>query len=237
LPLLSPLEADIVLLSLKIALWSVVASLPFALAIAHLLARRDFPGKSLLDATVHLPLVLPPVVIGYFLLVLLGRSGPIGAWLEEWFGIVVAFRWTGAAIACAVMGFPLMVRAIRLSIETIDPKLEAAAQTLGAGRAGTFFTITLPLALPGIVTGVLLSFARSLGEFGATITFVSNIPGETQTLPLAIYALTQVPGGDAAALRLCVISIVLSLAALLVSEAMVRRASRRALGYDAVGRG
>jgi molybdate transport system permease protein len=237
LPLLSPLELSIILLSLKIALWSVLVSLPFALGIAHLLARCDFPGKSLLDATVHLPLVLPPVVVGYFLLVLLGRSGPIGAWLEEWFGIVVAFRWTGAAIACAVMGFPLMVRAIRLSIETIDPKLEAAAQTLGAGRAGAFFTITLPLALPGIVTGVLLSFARSLGEFGATITFVSNIPGETQTLPLAIYALTQVPGGDAAALRLCVISIVLSLAALLVSEAMVRRASRRALGYDAVGRG
>ena len=237
MPLLSPVEIGIIQLSLKIALWSVVASLPFALGIAHLLARRDFPGKSLLDATVHLPLVLPPVVIGYFLLILLGRSGPIGAWLEEWFGIVVAFRWTGAAIACAVMGFPLMVRAIRLSIETIDPKLEAAAQTLGAGHAGTFFTITLPLALPGIVTGVLLSFARSLGEFGATITFVSNIPGETQTLPLAIYALTQVPGGDAAALRLCVISIVLSLAALLVSEAMVRRASRRALGYDALGRG
>jgi molybdate transport system permease protein len=233
----SALELDIVLLSLKVALWSVVASLPVALAVAYLLARREFPGKSLLDAVVHLPLVLPPVVVGYFLLVLLGRSGPIGSWLEQWFGVVVAFRWTGAAIACAVMGFPLMVRAMRLSIDAIDPKLEAAAATLGAGRPGILLTVTLPLALPGIVTGVLLSFARSLGEFGATITFVSNIPGETQTLPLAIYALTQVPGGDAAALRLCIISIVLSLAALLASEALVQRASRRALGYDAVGRG
>jgi len=237
LSLLSSPELDIVLLSLKVALWSVVASLPVALGVAHLLARRDFPGKSLLDAVVHLPLVLPPVVVGYFLLVLLGRSGPIGAWLEQWFGVVVAFRWTGAAIACAVMGFPLMVRAMRLSIEAIDPKLEAAAATLGAGGVGILLTVTLPLALPGIVTGVLLSFARSLGEFGATITFVSNIPGETQTLPLAIYSLTQVPGGDAAALRLCIISIALSLAALLVSEALVRRASRRALGYDTVGRG
>ncbi|MGH8660954.1 MAG: molybdate ABC transporter permease subunit [Burkholderiales bacterium] len=235
MPLPSSLELDIILLSLKVALWSVVVSLPFALGIAHLLARHDFPGKSLLDACVHLPLVLPPVVVGYFLLLLLGRNGPVGAWLEDWFGIVVAFRWSGAAIACAVMGFPLMVRAMRLSIEALDPKLEAAAATLGAGRAGIFVVITLPLALPGIVTGLLLSFARSLGEFGATITFVSNIPGETQTLPLAIYALTQVPGGDAAALRLCVISIVLSLAALLVSETLVRRASRRALGYDALG--
>jgi molybdate transport system permease protein len=234
-PPLSPVEIDIILLSLKVALWSVVASLPFALAIAHLLARRDFLGKSVVDACVHLPLVLPPVVVGYFLLLLLGRSGPVGAWLERWFGVVVAFNWRGAAIACAVMGFPLMVRAMRLSIEAIDPKLEAAAATLGAGGTGTFLTVILPLALPGIVTGVLLSFARSLGEFGATITFVSNIPGETQTLPLAIYALTQVPGGDTAALRLCVISILLSLGALLVSETLVRRASRRALGYDALG--
>ena len=229
------LEVDIILLSLKVALWSVIVSLPIALGIAHLLARHDFPGKSLVDAVVHLPLVLPPVVVGYFLLLLLGRSGPVGAWLEDWFGIVVAFRWTGAAIAGAVMGFPLMVRAMRLSIEAIDPKLEAAAATLGADPAGTFLAVTLPLALPGIVTGVLLSFARSLGEFGATITFVSNIPGETQTLPLAIYALTQVPGGDAAALRLCAISIVLSLGALVLSEVLVRRASRRALGYDALG--
>jgi molybdate transport system permease protein len=221
-------ELDIVLLSLKVALWSVLVSLPVAIAIAHLLARHDFPGKSVLDAVVHLPLVLPPVVVGYFLLVLLGRRGPLGAWLEEWFGVVVAFRWTGAAIACAAMGFPLMVRAIRLSIEAIDPRLGAAAQTLGAGRLGVFLTITLPLALPGIVTGVLLAFARSLGEFGATITFVSNIPGETQTLPLAIYALTQVPGGDEQALRLCVLSIILSLAALIASEALVRRAGRSA---------
>jgi molybdate transport system permease protein len=226
LPLLTSTELDIVLLSLKVALWSVLASLPFAVAIAHLLARHDFPGKSLLDAVVHLPLVLPPVVVGYFLLVLLGRRGLLGAGLDEWFGVVVAFRWTGAAIACAVMGFPLMVRAIRLSIEAIDPRLGAAAETLGAGRAGVFFTITLPLALPGIVTGILLAFARSLGEFGATITFVSNIPGETQTLPLAIYALTQVPGGDEQALRLCILSIVLSLAALIASEALVRRAGR-----------
>jgi molybdate transport system permease protein len=226
LPLLTPTELDIVLLSLKVALWSVLASLPFAVAIAHLLARHDFPGKSLLDAVVHLPLVLPPVVVGYFLLVVLGRRGLFGAWLDEWFGVVVAFRWTGAAIACAVMGFPLMVRAIRLSIEAIDPRLGAAAQTLGAGRVGVFITITLPLALPGIVTGILLAFARSLGEFGATITFVSNIPGETQTLPLAIYALTQVPGGDEQALRLCILSIVLSLAALIASETLVRRAGR-----------
>lgn len=225
-------EWAILALSMKVALWSVVLSLPPALAVAHLLARRDFPGKSLLDAVVHLPLVLPPVVIGYFLLILLGRRGVIGEFLDQWFGVVVAFRWTGAAIACAVMGFPLMVRAIRLSIENIDPKLEAAARTLGAGRIGVLLTVTLPLALPGILTGVLLAFARSLGEFGATITFVSNIPGETQTLPLAIYALTQVPGGDAAAMRLCALSVVLSLAALLVSERLVRSATRRLHGHD-----
>jgi len=237
LTLVSAAELGVILLSLKVALWSVVVSLPLAIAAAYLLARHDFPGKSVLDAVLHLPLVLPPVVIGYFLLILFGRQGPLGAWLESWFGVVVAFRWTGAALACAVMGFPLMVRAIRLSMEAIDPRLEAAAATLGAGNTGVFITITLPLALPGILTGILLSFARGLGEFGATITFVSNIPGETETLPLAIYALTQVPGGDAQALRLCVISIILSLAALLVSEALVRRAGRRVLGYDAVGRG
>jgi len=230
---LSKEELEILALSLKVALWSVALSLPLALFIAHLLARRQFPGKSLLDAVVHLPLVLPPVVIGYFLLILLGRRGPLGELLEQWFGIVVAFRWTGAAVACAVMGFPLMVRAMRLSIEAIDPRLEAAAQTLGAGRIGVFLTVTLPLALPGILTGALLSFARSLGEFGATITFVSNIPGETQTLPLAIYALTQAPGGDAAAMRLCVISVTLSLAALLLSEMMVRRATQRVMGREA----
>lgn len=225
-------EWGILSLSLKVALWSVTLSLPFALLIAHVLARRNFPGKSLFDAVIHLPLVLPPVVIGYFLLLLLGRRGPVGELLEQWFGIVIAFRWTGAAVACAVMGLPLMVRAMRLSIESIDPRLEAAAQTLGAGRIGVFLMVTLPLALPGILTGALLSFARSLGEFGATITFVSNIPGETQTLPLAIYALTQVPGGDAAAMRLCVISIALSLAALLLSEVMVRRATQRMMGQE-----
>ena len=235
--LVSAAELGVILLSLKVALWSVAVSLPLAIVAAYLLARHDFPGKSVLDAVLHLPLVLPPVVIGYFLLILFGRQGPLGAWLESWFGVVVAFRWTGAALACAVMGFPLMVRAIRLSMEAIDPRLEAAAATLGAGNTGVFITITLPLALPGIFTGILLSFARGLGEFGATITFVSNIPGETETLPLAIYALTQVPGGDAQALRLCIISIILSLAALLVSEALVRRAGRRVLGYDAVGRG
>lgn len=226
-------EWQILTLSLKVALWSVALSLPFALLIAHVLARKQFSGKSLFDAVIHLPLVLPPVVIGYFLLLLLGRRGPIGELLEQWFGIVIAFKWTGAAVACAVMGLPLMVRAMRLSIEAIDPKLEAAAQTLGAGCMGMFLTVTLPLALPGILTGALLSFARSLGEFGATITFVSNIPGETQTLPLAIYALTQVPGGDAAAMRLCVISIVLSLVALLLSEVMVRRATQRVMGQEA----
>jgi molybdate transport system permease protein len=233
---LSAEEWGILSLSLKVALWSVALSLPFALLVAHALARWNFPGKNLFDAVIHLPLVLPPVVIGYFLLLLLGRRGPIGELLEQWFGIVIAFKWTGAAVACAVMGLPLMVRAMRLSIEAIDPRLEAAAQTLGAGRIGVFMTVTLPLALPGILTGALLSFARSLGEFGATITFVSNIPGETQTLPLAIYSLTQVPGGDAAVMRLCVISIVLSLAALLLSEWMVRRATLRVMGHDAASR-
>jgi molybdate transport system permease protein len=230
---LSTEEWNILSLSLRVALWSVALSLPLALLVAHVLARHDFPGKSLFDAVIHLPLVLPPVVIGYFLLLLLGRRGFVGELLDQWFGIVVAFRWTGAAIACAVMGFPLMVRAMRLSIESIDPRLEAAAQTLGAGRFGIFLTVTLPLALPGILTGALLSFARSLGEFGATITFVSNIPGETQTLPLAIYSLTQVPGGDAAAMRLCVISIVVSLVALLLSEVLVRRATRKVMGQEA----
>ena len=211
-------------------------SVPFGLAAAHVLARRDFPGKSLFDALVHLPLVLPPVVVGYGLLLLFGRRGPLGAFLEEWFGIVVAFRWSGAAIASAIMSFPLMVRAMRLSMEAIDPKLEAAAQTLGAGRLGVLLTITLPLAMPGILTGMLLAFARSLGEFGATITFVSNIAGETQTLPLAIYALWQAPGGEAAAQRLCVLSLILSLAALLLSESLVRRANRRIKGYDTLRR-
>jgi molybdate transport system permease protein len=226
-------EWEILGLSLKVTAWSVLCSLPLAVAAGTLLARRDFPGKSLFDAVVHLPLVLPPVVVGYFLLLLLGRRGPLGAFLDEYFGIVVAFRWTGAAIAAAVMGFPLMVRAIRLSMEAVDVRLEAAARTLGATRFRVFFTITLPLTLPGILTGALLSFARSLGEFGATITFVSNIPGETRTLPLAIYTQTQVPGGDAEAMRLSLISVAISILALVVSEWLVRGASRRSQGHDA----
>jgi len=229
-------EWEILRLSLRVAFWSVLVSLPLAVAVAHTLARSNFPGKTLFDATVHLPLVLPPVVVGYLLLLLFGRRGPVGAWLEEWFGIVFAFRWTGAALAAGIMGFPLMVRAVRLSFESIDRKLEAAASTLGAGRAGVFLTVTLPLALPGIITGVLLSFARSLGEFGATITFVSNIPGETRTLPLAIYTYTQTPAGDEAALRLSLIAVLLSLAALYVSEVLVRRAAKRVRGDDADGR-
>jgi len=217
-------EFDVILLSLKVALVSVVFSLPLALACAFLLARSSFPGKTFFDAVVHLPLVLPPVVIGYALLLLFGRQGLIGALLHEWLGITLAFRWTGAALAAAVMGFPLMVRSMRLSIEAVPARLEAAARTLGASRWRAFYSITLPLAMPGIAVGVLLAFARSLGEFGATITFVSNIPGETQTLPLAIYGLTQSPGGDAAILRLCAISVAVSIAALTGSEWINRRA-------------
>ncbi len=215
-------ELGIVLLSLKVALAAVAASLPVAIAVAWLLARRRFPGKTLLDAIVHLPLVLPPVVVGYALLLAFGRQGPLGSLLEP-LGIVFAFRWTGAALAAAVMGFPLLVRAIRLSIESIDPRLESAARTLGAGPWRVFFTVTLPLAWPGLVTGALLAFARALGEFGATITFVSNIPGETQTLPLAIYGATQVPGGDAEALKLSIVSVLLSLGALALSERLAKR--------------
>jgi molybdate transport system permease protein len=233
---LTPEEQEVLLLSLRVAFWSVALSLPFAVAVAYALARASFPGKTLFDAVVHLPLVLPPVVVGYFLLLVFGRRGPVGSLLDDWFGIVLVFRWTGAALAAGIMGFPLMVRAIRLSFEAVDRKLEAAASTLGAGRAAVFATVTLPLALPGVLTGMLLSFARSLGEFGATITFVSNIPGETRTLPLAIYTYTQVPAGDAAALRLSLIAVTLSLAALFVSEIMVRRATRRITGDDADGR-
>lgn len=230
---LSPAETEALLLSLKVAFWSVAASLPIGVALAWLLSRSSFPGKSVLDALVHLPLVLPPVVVGYFLLMLFGRRGPIGAPLDEYFGITFAFRWTGAALASAVMGLPLLVRAVRQSLDVVDRGLEAAAATLGASPPLVFATVTLPLIVPGIVTGVLLSFARSLGEFGATITFVSNIPGETQTLPLAIYSFTQVPGGDAQALRLCLLSIALSLAALMASEIILRRANVRAAGRDA----
>ena len=224
---LSPQELGILALSLRVALASVVCSLPIAIVVAHCLARLSFPGKTLVDAMIHLPLVLPPVVVGFALLVLFGKRGPIGSLLDQWFGIVFAFRWTGAALASAIMGFPLMVRAIRLSIEAIDRRLEVAARTLGASRPWVFASITLPLALPGIITGTLLSFARGLGEFGATITFVSNIPGETQTLALAIYGLTQTPGGDAHAMRLIWLSLAVSVAALLVSEALARRIERR----------
>ena len=223
---LSPEEVGIVLLSLRVAVVSVLCSLPIAILVAYVLARTRFPGKILVDAVVHLPLVLPPVVVGFALLVLFGKRGPIGSMLNDWFGIVFAFRWTGAALASAIMGFPLMVRAIRLSIEAIDRRLETAATTLGGSRAWVFASITLPLALPGIITGVLLSFARGLGEFGATITFVSNIPGETETLPLAIYSLTQVPGGDAQALRLSIIAVVLSVLALVASEWLSARATK-----------
>jgi molybdate transport system permease protein len=223
---MTPDEIEILELSLRVAGVSVLVSLPVAILVALVLARFSFPGKIVFDAIVHLPLVLPPVVVGFALLALLGRRGPIGSVLEQWFGIVFAFRWTGAALASAVMGFPLMVRAIRLSIEGIDRRLEIAGRTLGASRLWVFASVTLPLALPGIITGTLLSFARGLGEFGATITFVSNIPGETQTLPLAIYTFTQVPGGDAQALRLSIVAVVLSVVALAASEWLTRRAAR-----------
>jgi len=224
-------DLQILRLSLRVAVVATCASVPLAVVIALLLARGRFVGRGLLNALIHLPLVLPPVVTGYLLLRLLGRRGPLGAWLDETLGLVFAFRWTGAAIAAAVMGFPLMVRAIRLSIESVDARLEEAASTLGAAPFWTLMTVTLPLALPGILSGMVLGFAKALGEFGATITFVSNIPGETQTLPLAIYTFTQVPGGDAQALRLSVVAIVLSVVALAASEWLTRRASR-ALGND-----
>ncbi len=216
-------ELDAIRLSLKVASWATLVTLPIGILVAWLLARGRFFGKTLLDALVHLPLVMPPVVTGYLLLLTFGRRGPVGAWLEEALGIVFAFNWTGAALACAVMGFPLMVRAIRLSIEAVDTSLERAAATLGANRAWVFVTVTLPLALPGVIAGAVLCFAKALGEFGATITFVSNIPGVTQTLPTAIFTYTQVPGGDAPALRLTLVSIVISLAALVVSEWLARR--------------
>jgi len=215
-------ETGILLLSLKVAFAGLAASLPPGIAVAFVLARKRFPGKTLFDAFVHLPLVLPPVVVGYVLLVLFGTQVPIGRLLEP-LGIVFAFRWTGAALAAAIMGFPLLVRAIRLAMEAVDPRIELAARTLGASRTRVFFTVTLPLSISGIATGGLLSFARALGEFGATITFVSNIPGETRTLPLAIYSFTQVPGGDAQAMRLALFSVLLSLAALAFSEWLVRR--------------
>jgi len=224
---LSPEEWTAVRLSLIVATTAMIASLPLGLGVGLLLARGRFWGKSLLDAIVHMPLILPPVVTGYLLLVGFGRRGPIGEFLYDWFGIVLSFRWTGAALACAVMGFPLMVRAIRLSIEAVDRKLESAAGTLGASPIWVFLVVTLPLCLPGIIAGMILCFAKAMGEFGATITFVSNIPGETQTLPSAIYTFTQVPGGDAGAMRLTLISIVISVAALFLSELMARIVGRR----------
>jgi len=224
---LSSDEWTAILLSLRVSTVAMLASLPLGILAALLLARGRFPGKSLLNGVIHLPLILPPVVTGFVLLILFGRKGPIGAFLDQHFGIVFSFRWTGAALACAVMGFPLMVRSIRLSIEAIDKRLEEAAGTLGAGPLFVFLTVTLPLALPGIIAGMILSFAKAMGEFGATITFVSNIPGETQTLSSAIYTFTQIPGGDAGALRLTMVSVVISMAALLASEALARLVGRR----------
>ena len=227
---LSPDEWTAVLLSLRIAVVATLVALPFGIAIAWTLARKDFWGKALLDGVVHLPLVLPPVVTGYLLLIWFGRRGPIGSFLADTFGIVFSFRWTGAALACGVMGFPLLVRAIRLSIEAVDARLEDASRTLGASPFRVFLTVTLPLALPGIIAGMVLCFAKALGEFGATITFVSNIPGETQTLSTAIYTYLQVPGGDASAARLVVVAIVISLIALVSSEWLARRAGTRLHG-------
>lgn len=227
---LTPLESEALRLSLLVSGWAVVGSLPFGILCAWLLARRNFPGKTLVDGVIHLPLVLPPVVVGYALLVTFGRRGVIGGLLWDWFGVTVAFTWKGAAIASAVVAFPLMVRAIRLSLEGVDRGLEQAARTLGCGPVRTFFTVTLPLVTPGLLTGVILAFARSLSEFGATITFVSNIPGQTRTLPIALYALTQVPGGDEAALRLCIISVAVAFAALLASELLSRRVQARLKG-------
>jgi len=224
---LSPAELEALALSLRVASWNLAVGLPLAVAVAWILARRRFVGKELLNALVHLPLILPPVVTGYVLLLLLGRRGPLGELLEQAFGIVVAFRWTGAAIAATVMAFPLMVRPIRLSTEAIDQRIEAAAGTLGASPLAVFATVTLPLALPGIVAGGILGFAKGMGEFGATITFVSNIPGETRTLPLAIYTLTQIPGGEVGALRLTLIAVVVSLAALIAAELVGRSLARR----------
>ena len=220
---LSPEEWTAVALSLKVAFWATLLSLPLGIGTALLLARGSFRGRQLLNVIVHLPLVLPPVVTGYLLLILFGRRGPLGAFLEEAFGIVLAFRWTGAALACAVMAFPLMVRAIWLSVEAIDVRLEAAAGTLGANRFWTFAVVTLPLMLPGILAGAILAFAKAMGEFGATITFVSSIPGETRTIPSAIYALLQVPGGESGVLRLALVSVVVAIGALLVSELVSRR--------------
>jgi molybdate transport system permease protein len=227
---LGPEEWQAVALSLRVSFWATLVSLPLGVAVAMLLARKRFPGRQLLNGLVHLPLILPPVVTGYLLLLGFGRRGPIGGVLEDWFGVVLAFRWTGAALAAAVMAFPLMVRAIRLSVEAVDPRLEQAGSTLGASRAWVFATVTLPLIAPGIVVGAILAFAKAMGEFGATITFVSNIPGETQTVPSAIYAFLQVPGGDAQAMRLVLVSVGVAMLALLLSEVVATRVARRVRG-------
>ncbi len=226
---LGPEEWSAVTLSLKVSLWATLATLPFGLFIAYVLARKQFPGKQILNGLVHLPLILPPVVTGYLLLLTFGTQGPVGSVLSE-IGIVFAFRWTGAALAAGIMAFPLMTRAMRLSIEAVDPKLEEAAATLGASRFWVFATVTLPLILPGILAGAVLAFAKAMGEFGATITFVSNIPGQTQTLPSAVYAFLQVPGGESAAMRLVVVSVVVAMTALLLSEWIARRLARRVAG-------
>jgi molybdate transport system permease protein len=226
---LGPEEWQAVALSLKVAVWATLASLPLGIFVAYALARWRFPGRQVLNGLVHLPLILPPVVTGYLLLLTFGRQGPVGSLLEP-LGIVFAFRWTGAALAAAIMAFPLLVRAIRLSIEAVDPRLEEAAATLGASRLRVFTTVTLPLVLPGILAGAILAFAKAMGEFGATITFVSNIPGQTQTLPSAIYAFLQVPGGENSALRLVVVSIAIAMLALILSEVAAQRIARRVRG-------
>jgi molybdate transport system permease protein len=226
---LGPEEWQAVALSLKVALWATLGILPLGIFTAYVLARWQFPGKQILNGFVHLPLILPPVVTGYLLLMAFGTKGPIGALLQD-IGITVVFRWSGAALAAGIMAFPLLVRAIRLSIEAVDPKLEQAAATLGASRVWVFLTVTLPLILPGILAGGVVAFAKAMGEFGATITFVSNIPGQTQTLPLAVYSFLQVPGGEDAALRLVVISVVIAMAALVLSEVLARRIARRVAG-------
>ena len=228
---ISPEEWTAILLSLRVAAIAPLVATPLGIAVAWLLARFDFWGKAALDAMIYLPLVLPPVVTGYLLLLTFGRKGLVGAWLADTLGIVFAFRWTGAALACGVMSFPLLVRPIRLSIEAVDRRLEQAASTLGAAPWRVFLTVTLPLALPGILAGMVLGFAKAIGEFGATITFVSNIPGETQTISAAIYSLTQTPDGDSAALRLVIVSIAIAMVALIASEILARRATARLHGY------
>ena len=225
----TPDEWRAVALSLRVAFWATLLSLPLGIWVAHALARREFWGKQFLNGLVHLPLILPPVVTGYLLLLTFGRKGFVGQYLDM-VGIVLAFKWTGAVLAAAVMAFPLMVRAIRLSIEAVDPKLEQAASTLGASPLWVFLTVSLPLILPGIIAGAVLAFAKAMGEFGATITFVSNIPGQTQTLPSAIYAFLQVPGGDPQAFRLVLVAIFVAMAALILSEWLSRAIARRVSG-------